>query len=62
VCWQAKSHDPQTFIDAVDKTWSGAIPYTLVYDRSGALVARLAGPQTRDAFGAAVRKALAGGS
>ena len=62
VCWQAKSHDPQTFIDAVDRTWSGAIPYTLVYDRSGALVARLAGPQTRESFGDAVRKALAGGS
>ena len=62
VCWQAKSHDPQTFIDAVDKSWSGAVPYTLVYDRSGALVARLAGPQTQEAFGDAVRKALGGGS
>ncbi len=61
VCWQAKSRDPQTFIDAVDKSWSGAIPYTLVYDRAGTLVARLAGPQTKEAFGEAVRKALAGG-
>jgi thiol-disulfide isomerase/thioredoxin len=62
VCWQAKSHDPQVFVDAVDKGWSGAVPYTLVYSRSGALVAKLAGPQTRDAFGEAVKKALAGGS
>jgi thiol-disulfide isomerase/thioredoxin len=62
VCWQAKSRDPQNFIDAVDKGWSGAVPYTLVYDRSGALVAKLAGPQTREAFGEAVKKALAGGT
>lgn len=61
VCWQAKSHDPQTFVDAVDRGWSGAVPYTLVYDRRGALVAKLAGPQTKEAFGEAVRKALAAG-
>ena len=61
VCWQAKSPDPQRFIDAVDKTWNGAVPYTLVYDRKGELVARLAGPQTERSFGEAVRKALAPG-
>ena len=59
VCWQAKSPDPQRFIDAVDKSWNGAVPYTLVYDRKGELVARLAGPQTEKNFGDAVRKALA---
>jgi thiol-disulfide isomerase/thioredoxin len=59
VCWQAKSPDPQVFIDAVDKSWSGAVPYTLVYDRKGELVARLAGPQTEKSFGEAIRKALA---
>jgi thiol-disulfide isomerase/thioredoxin len=63
VCWQAKSHDPQTFVDAVDKEgWNGAVPYTLVYSRTGALVAKLAGPQSEQAFGDAVKKALAGGS
>jgi thiol-disulfide isomerase/thioredoxin len=62
VCWQAKSPDPQRFIDAVDKTWNGLLPYTLVYDRKGELVARLAGPQTEKTFGEAVRKALAPGS
>lgn len=61
VCWQAKSPDPQRFIDAVDKTWNGAVPYTLVYDRKGDLVARLAGPQTGKSFGEAVRRALAPG-
>ena len=62
VCWQAKTSDPQRFIDAVDKSWNGAVPYTLVYDRKGELVARLAGPQTEKSFGEAVRKALAPGS
>ncbi len=61
VCWQAKSHDPQPFIEAVDKGWDGAVPYTLVYDRKGAVVAKLAGPQTEEQFGDAVKKALAGG-
>jgi thiol-disulfide isomerase/thioredoxin len=63
VCWQAKTHDDQKFVDAVDKEgWSGAVPYTLVYSRSGALVAKLAGPQSQAAFSDAVKKALAGGS
>jgi len=59
VCWQAKSTDPQRFIEAVDKTWNGAVPYTLVYDRKGELAARLLGPQTERSFTDAVRKALA---
>jgi thiol-disulfide isomerase/thioredoxin len=59
VCWQAKSSDPQRFIEAVDKTWNGAVPYTLIYDRKGELAARLAGPQTERSFAEAVLKALA---
>lgn len=61
VCWQAKSADPQRFIEAVDKAWNGAVPYTLVYDRKGELAARLLGPQTERSFAEAVRKALAAG-
>jgi thiol-disulfide isomerase/thioredoxin len=61
VCWQAKSTDPQRFIEAVDKAWNGAVPYTLVYDRKGELAARLLGPQTERSFAEAVRKALAAG-
>ena len=61
VCWQAKSTDPQTFIEAVDRTWNGAVPYTLVYDRRGEVAARLLGPQTEKSFAEAVRKALAAG-
>jgi thiol-disulfide isomerase/thioredoxin len=62
VCWQAKVHDAQTFVDAVDKAWSGAVPYTIVYDRKGAVSSKLAGPQTEAAFAQAVKKALAGGT
>jgi thiol-disulfide isomerase/thioredoxin len=61
VCWQAKSTDPQRFIEAVDRTWNGAVPYTLVYDRKGELAVRLLGPQTERSFAEAVRKALAAG-
>ncbi len=58
VCWQVKSRDPQPFIDAVDKSWDGTLPYTLVYDRKGEVAARLAGAQTEASFTDAVRKAL----
>lgn len=58
VCWQVKSADPQTFIDAADRSWDGTLPYTIVYDRNGAVAARLAGPQSEAAFAGAIRKAL----
>jgi thiol-disulfide isomerase/thioredoxin len=58
VCWQAKSHDPQPFIEAVDRSWGGAVPYTIVYDRRGQIVAKLAGQQTEASFAEAIRKAL----
>jgi len=58
VCWQVKSRDPQIFIDAVDKSWDGTLPYTLVYDRKGEVAVRLAGAQTEASFSEAIRKAL----
>lgn len=58
VCWQVKTADPQTFIDVADRSWDGTLPYTIVYDRKGAVAARLAGPQTESAFADAIRKAL----
>ena len=60
VCWQAKSRDPQLFIDAVDRSWDGSLPYTLVYDRRGEVVAKLAGQQTEASFTEALKKALGG--
>jgi thiol-disulfide isomerase/thioredoxin len=58
ICWQVKSRDPQNFIDAVDRSWDGTLPYTLVYDREGAVAVRLAGAQTEASFSEAIRKAL----
>ena len=59
VCWLVKSHDPQPFIDRVDKAWDGTLPHTLVYDRKGNVVATLPGRQTKEAFVEALKKALA---
>lgn len=58
VCWRVKGGDPQLFIDAVDKSWDGTLPYTLVYDRKGEVAVRLAGGQTEASFTEAIRKAL----
>lgn len=58
VCYLAKTHDPQLFIDAVDTAWDGSLPYTLVYGRDGKPAVKLQGAQTGSAFAAAVRKAL----
>jgi thiol-disulfide isomerase/thioredoxin len=58
VCWQVKKGDPQPFIDAVDRSWDGTLPYTLVYDRQGEVAVRLAGAQTEASFTEAIRKAL----
>lgn len=58
VCWQAKSRDPQAFIDAVDRSWDGSLPYTLLYDRKGEVAAKLAGQQTETSFTDALKAAL----
>jgi len=42
----------------VDKSWGGTIPFTIVYDRKGQIVAKLAGQQTEASFIEAIRKAL----
>lgn len=58
VCWLAKSRDPQDFIDTVDRTWDGSLPYTLIYRRDGKIAARLSGLQTEASFTEAIRKAV----
>lgn len=58
VTWLAKSPDPQLFIDAVDRSWDGSLPFTLVYGRDGKVTAKLLGAQTEEAFAAALRKAV----
>jgi hypothetical protein len=59
VCWLVKTRDPQTFIDAVDRSWDGSLPFTMVYGRDGRPAVKLAGRQTEASFAAAIRKALA---
>ena len=58
VSWLAKTHDPQLFIDAVDVSWDGSLPYTLVYGRDGKIATRLSGLQTEASFTRAIRKAV----
>ena len=58
VSWLAKTRDPQDFIDTVDRTWDGSLPYTLVYGRDGKIAARLSGLQTEASFTEAIRKAV----
>ncbi len=57
VSWLAKTRDPQDFIDTVDPTWDGSLPYTLVYGRDGKIATRLPGLQTEASFTEAIRKA-----
>lgn len=58
VSWLAKTRDPQDFIDTVDPTWDGSLPYSLIYGRDGKIVSRLSGLQTEASFGEAIRKAV----
>jgi hypothetical protein len=58
VCWLVKSHDPQVFIDTVDRNWDGTVPYTMIYDRKGRPTAKLSGKQTEASFAEAIRKAV----
>ncbi len=57
VSWLAKTRDPQDFIETVDPTWDGSLPYTLVYGRDGKIATRLPGVQTEASFTEAIRKA-----
>lgn len=54
-----KAGDSENFINAVDRDWRGAIPYTVVFDRNGKPFARLLGDHTFAQFEATVKKALA---
>lgn len=51
--------DPQPFIEAVDPSWAGEVPYTLVYDRQARRAVALSGEQDRAALVSAIDKALA---
>lgn len=57
-CFLQKSADPEQFINAFDPSWSGELPRTLIYDRSGRLVKSLSGEQTAQTLAAAVQPYL----
>ena len=54
---KAKGPD-EPFINAVDSSWSGAIPATVIYDRKGRKVEQFEGGQSRESFERAVEAAL----
>jgi thiol-disulfide isomerase/thioredoxin len=51
--------DPELFINQVDPTWDGTVPYTLLYSRNGEIVQRLEGEQQRADFARALAKLTA---
>ena len=53
-----RTEDDQTFIDTVDKKWSGALPALFLYDASGKLTASFIGESEPAEIEAAVRKAM----
>ena len=53
-----KNESDTAFIDGVDPAWSGSLPATFVYDRSGALRDFWEGPATYETLLAKVNKVL----
>jgi thiol-disulfide isomerase/thioredoxin len=54
---KAKGPDEE-FINAVDREWSGAVPFTLVFDAAGKIKARLEGEQTKKDIESALPSAV----
>ena len=52
--------DDQDFIDAMDKSWGGELPFSVLYARDGQKAAVLSGKQTRADFERAIGKLLTG--
>ncbi len=52
------TEDPQEMIDAVFKEWSGVLPATFVYDKTGKMVFHRLGIIDRDVLTAEIEKAL----
>jgi thiol-disulfide isomerase/thioredoxin len=50
--------DMDTFINAIDQQWTGAVPATFVYDRKGNLAKRIIGGSTLKEFESAVQPLL----
>jgi len=50
--------DDQDFIDAVDRSWGGELPFFVLFGRDGAKARVLSGPQSYADFERAVKKLL----
>jgi len=53
-----KVKEPEDFINMLDKDWSGAVPATFIYDKSGIQRKVLIGKQNYDEFESAVKKVI----
>ena len=58
---KTEAEDPDDFINAIDRKWSGELPATFVYDREGRRAHSLFGKQTRQSLEEAVKPLLAAG-
>jgi thiol-disulfide isomerase/thioredoxin len=56
--WLVKGEKDQEFIDGLDKRWSGALPFTIVYDPAGKAVQFWEGGADSTHFAAAVEPLL----
>lgn len=59
VSFLMKTHDPRLFFRAVDPSWEGTIPLTMVYGRDGRVASQLRGRQSRGTLASAIQTALA---
>ena len=50
--------DPENFINALNKDWSGALPATFIYDKAGAQMKMLIGKQSYEQFEQAIKKVV----
>jgi thiol-disulfide isomerase/thioredoxin len=50
--------DDGEFIDAVDKSWGGELPFSVLYDRAGKKARLLSGPRTEKDFEKEIRALL----
>lgn len=50
--------DDGDFIDAVDKSWGGELPFSVLYDRAGKKARVLSGPRTEKDFEKEIRALL----
>lgn len=54
-----ENEDPEPFIKMIDDVWGGEMPFTVIYDRAGKPVQKLAGGHSKAEFELAIQAALA---